>query len=487
MTNKTKYISIIIAAAVITVATGLIVFSTLRDNKQGEIPYIPVEEASPTPPALYEEDEVEEAEATPEPYYPDDEDYPLDEEEDEPERILPELTEGPIRWHTKPTWAFDQVFPFNEGMAAVEIFELSDYHWDFMHILGYMNNIGEIIIPIEHIHYPELYMYRGAPPFSEGRVAVMSVENGGIGVFDTDGNLIVPFYFQWGWTFSEGLMAVRQGGWEFINDQWVDNSRWGFIDRDGNIAIPMEFDYAVNFRGGFAPVMRDGYWGFINTSGEVVIPFIIEVIFNEIGYSIYPRFSEGMVAISTTVIEQNENEEWVYVNRWGFMDMEGNMTIPFQFKWVLDIYNDLAIVAMGGWQDWGLIDCEGNVVLPFEYNWIEIRESGLVYASHREDGHRVYDREGNQIEHPERYESFANLLPLVSFGSGFYEGFAVVQMGGWEDSLDGSRVDNTRWGYADYERNIVVPIVFDEVRSFSEGLAWVRFGNYWGLIQIIDY
>ena len=441
---------------------------------------------------------------------------------------MPELTEGPIRWHIYPTWAFDQVFNFQGGMAGVEYFEQPG-EWGSLHILGYMNALGEIVIPIEHIHYPGHYFYLGAPPFSEARVAIMCNERGGVGVFDTEGNLIVPFYYHGGWAFSEGLMAVNKWGrWELNDDEYVYTTRWGFIDRYGSVIIPLEFDYATDFSEGLALVMRNEYWGVINTSGELVMPFIIQQVFCDNGFLIIPRISDGLVAVSTGGWLENEYGEWINNERWGFMDMEGNMAIPFQFTGVRDFSNGLASVsieyeeenAWGSLIRFGKIDVEGNVVLPFIYDWIDPYWGGAIFASLVGGERRIYDRNGNYIELPGEVgfiypfsEGLAvariiNTLedalwedaswgfidiqgnevisPMFDYAERFSQGFARVRIGGWETAPDGSSVNNARWGFIDREGNIVVPIEFNEVRNFSEWLAWVRIGDYWGLLQIVE-
>jgi len=489
---------------------GAGIFINMSISGQGETIHIYETPEPPTPESDSEEIPIEE---TPEPAHPEYEEY-QDEEESFTERILPELSEGPIRWHIYPTWDFDQVFNFNEGMAGVEYFEVPGI-WDSMHTLGYINRYGEILIPIDHVHEAFHYGYSGAPPFVDGRLALMCQNRGGVGVFDTEGSLVVPFYYRGGWAFSHELLVVLR------------YDRWGFIDRYGNEVIPLKFEDAGRFSEGLAPVMQDGNWGFINTSGEVVISFIIQQAYEEIfGDQITPRFSDGLTAVSTGEREENERGEWVNNIRWGFMDRDGNMAIPFQFTNVRDFSNGLASVSLGGWgveehevwgtqQRWGKIDIAGNVILPFEYTAIHPYVGGALLARGMDSSLRLYDGNGNIIIPPDRYDDIMffseGRAPVRSIGGWddtawgvidiqgneivppvfdavepFTQGFAPVRMGGWETTPDGSHVNNARWGFIDLEGDIVVPIKFDEVRNFSEGLAWVKFEGYWGLIEIVD-
>ena len=517
MKRRKLYIVMIALAVIVTAGTSILAFMILSD--QNEANHTNIEQTNMSP-ALENEEETSPIE-TPEPTYPE-EDCQPDEypqlEEPLPERVLPELSEGLIRWHIYPTWNFDQVFNFSEGMAGVEYFEIPGI-WDSLHTLGYMNRYGEIIIPIDHVHEAFHYGYMGAPPFIDGRLALMCQNRGGVGVYSIEGNLIVPFNFHGGWAFSHGLLAVHRS---YPTELGLSYNRAGFIDREGNVVIPFEFDEAMPFSEGRAAVKRDGYWGFIDTAGEVVIPFIIQPAYDDgHGWPIIPRFSNGLVAVSTGERGTNEYGEWVDNVHWGFMDREGNMAIPFQFTDVRNFSNGLASVGIGYesiWGNrtvWGKIDIVGNIILPFEYVALHPYIGGAIYALCMASTSRLYDGNGNIIIPSGRYGDIHLIneerVAVRTIGSWndtvwgfvdiqgneiippqfdaveqFTQGFAPVRMGGWETTHDGNRVDNSRWGLIDLEGNIVVPIEFDEVRNFSEGLAWVRFEGYWGLIKIVE-
>ncbi|MCL2422124.1 MAG: WG repeat-containing protein, partial [Defluviitaleaceae bacterium] len=453
-------------------------------------------------------------------YEPSDEENELYEED-----ILPvdavEFPNDTISWLIEPMWDFDAVFNFRGGMAGVEYFE--DGNWESTHILGYVNNRGEIVIPLEHRHAPAMYSYRGAPPFSEGLVAIHSADHDAVGIFDTYGNLVVPFYYDWAWAFSEGLVAVRQGGWEETDEGWVDTGRWGFINSTGEVVIPIQFEYAADFSEGLAPVMQDGYWGYINTSGEVVIPFTKTVARDEArGDPLVPRFSEGLAPISTGDWEPDEDGRWINNIRWGFIDQTGNMAIPFIYNAVSIFSEGLAAVMGGDWQTgvyWGFVDSAGNEVVAPVYEWVSHFSYGRAIV--RDQDWRtmgVIDRQGNYIVPFGRYRTIRQFSQglaavdggywdedgeFVSRGWGFidvygkevipftydlagefFEGFAAVGIDAVGRIGEGQRFDSGRWGFIDREGNVVVPIIFDEVRDFSEGIAWVRQGDLWGLLQV---
>jgi len=398
----------------------------------------------------------------------------------------------------EPTWEFDQVFDFSEGMAAVEIFAEGDWEWEPDHILGYMNSQGEIVIPIEYRHVPEMYAYLGAPPFSDGLVIVHSLDHDGVGIFDLDGRLVVPFQHDWGWTFSEGRAIISNwelgtsvidstgeivvpfGRYSVISDfseglaavnagDW-NVGRWGFIDRAGDELIPAEFQEAGNFSEGLAPVMRNNQWGFIDANGEVIIPFqfdsyIVMGMWED--EAVPPGFFEGRAAIwQVELVPNHFGGGYFPSRRWGFIDRENNAVSPFAFDWVTNFSEGRAVVH--DQQGMGVIDLGGALVVPFgRYGHINsFSESRAAVMTGSWDNPRwgFIDRLGEEI-----------ILPQYTEVHDFSEGLAAVNIGTW---------DNPRWGFIDTDGNVVVPFEYDEVRSFSEGLAWVRSGNLWGLLQI---
>jgi len=338
------------------------------------------------------------------------------------------LTNSSVRWVVEPIWEFDAVFDFNEGMAAVEYYDRDAelIHWDFEHILGYVNRFGELVIPVEFRHWPGFYSHRGAPPFSHGRVALQSNEHGGVGIFDTHGNLIVPFEFADAWIFSEGLMAVREQAVQNEDGRWTQGL-WGYINIYGEIVIPFQFPYATAFHDGMAAVLRDSLWGFIDQTGELVIPHQFNFLQGQADSFFVPTFSEGLAAINT------DTDTWHWGNNnWGYIDKSGYMVIPPVFR---DAQNFRGGVA--------------SVFCP------------------ESDQQQYIDTLGNFVSEEYAHAAWQALEPAPPYLSRIF--------------VDGM------WGFIDQNDNVIVPIEFDEVRDFSEGLAWVRQGRFWGIIEIVKY
>ena len=390
---------------------------------------------------------------------------PTDDRASEHEDLYPPLaialTDPQVRWVVEPLWAFDDVFEFNEGMAGVEYYDHETVDWDHEeHILGYVNRYGEIVIPIVHRHWRGFYSHRGAPPFSHGLVAVQSNEYNGVYIFDAYGNLLVPFSFADAWMFSEGLMAVLAPAvWDEAGNWYNAGPGWGFIDTTGELVIDFQFDYASNFHEGKAAVWSDDRrsMGFIDTSGELVIDF---------QFTFASSFNDGRAAVLSDE------------RRWGFIDHTGEVVIPFQFNSLTGqgdssftprFSEGLAAVNIDETWDldasntWGYINIYGEMVIPAIYSHAMNFSNGFAWVLHNEYGWGIIDKEGKFT---------------------IRESPALIQRN--NDSALTPVQRKGLWGFQNEEGTVVVPIEFCEVRNFSEGLAWVRQGRWWGIIEIVD-
>jgi hypothetical protein len=123
-----------------------------------------------------------------------------------------------------------------------------------------------------------------------------------------------------------------------------------YINEAHEIVIPAIFNDARPFRDGFAAVDIGSHnisdslppteprWGLINTRGEIAIPFE----YSGVGFFFmkwspdipFPR-ANGFVAMSTGRWEQVSEDEWVDNTRWGFVDINGEVAVPFEYSHIM--------------------------------------------------------------------------------------------------------------------------------------------------------
>jgi predicted small lipoprotein YifL len=319
--------------------------------------------------------------------------------------------------------------------------------------------------------------------------------------------------------FSGGLARVASGNWArghlFNIDDRMHN-RAGFINVAGETTIPLIYQNVGNFDGGVT-------WGVLPGGGSV--------IFNTNGHVTYELptgvniawvdFSEGLFI---TAMSNDDPEQGLLGSRYGVTDMFGREVVTPMYDVVWPFVNGYARVGgpgaagMGGGGFWGLIDTEGSEVIPPDrFNDIGNVSEGFftagIAANNRGYNRALFDLDGNEIIPFETYLEiglfsgglalvrgaerdgyrfgFVNTLgeaviPLLySHAFPFNEGLAAVSTGG--ESFPASRaLDDagmlyihadaeigSEWGFIDGTGKVVVPLQYNEVRSFSGGLAAV--------------
>jgi len=220
----------------------------------------------------------------------------------------------------------------------------------------------------------------------------------------------------------------------------VSDSKWGFIDRTGKFVIAPQFDYVAPFEDGISKV------GFIDGQRELYI--------DETGRSLFPAHTvlgsfddHGLAMTADYAGFHNGYDVYTY----NFVNRNGELVSDVPLAGAGEFTEGYAAANMGGkskrmWGaprggKWGFIDTGGNWVI----------DSTFSYA-----------------------------LP-------FSDGYAGVAVGGVSspDDPDGASIfpRGAKWGFIDKTGAVVIKPQFQEVGSFSNGLAPAKSNNKWGLID----
>ncbi|MBW4839087.1 MAG: WG repeat-containing protein [Paenibacillaceae bacterium] len=246
---------------------------------------------------------------------------------------------------------------------------------------------------------------------------------------------------------SEVVFGCARGG--YYIDRYVysdgysvsiENERFGFIDQAGGLVIPHTYAYARNFSEGLAAVQSaDSHkWGYINKQGEVVIP---------LAYDRAEPFSDGRGAVKDSK-----------TGKWGFVDSNGKVVIPFT-------YEDVNLFAYGTTEAqknglWGIIDPAGKTIVPFKFTEAPVF-GDCVKSPYR--GEYYTFRLIDHVAHTNTVSMFSK--PGKKF---IVQGADSILSP--EDGL--IRVErNNKFGYVDLSGKAVIPLKYDQLEPFSEGLA----------------
>lgn len=208
----------------------------------------------------------------------------------------------------------------------------------------------------------------------------------------------------------------------------VQKGKYGYIDHEGKVVIRPQFIWADDFWHGLATAYVCGRAVSVDTSGNL-LPFR-----TAIDGQLKPR-------------EAGEKS--------GFIDASGQFRIAPIFDEVLPFSEGLAAVRDG--EKWGFIDTSGHLVISPKFK--------AAY----------YFREGVSA-----IESDAGDVLIDTSGKVLASGFNVTELVA-EGRVPATRKEKS--GYLDLLGKIAIPLVYDGVMAFSEGLAAVEKGNVWGYVN----
>lgn len=132
--------------------------------------------------------------------------------------------------------AFEDIFPFSEGVARVAYNTYHDYLW------ARKISVKELEEKLDKNYFK---------PFLQE----LSQWETLWGYMNSEGKQIVIFAYDNASDFHEGVAAVSKDG------------SWGYIDKNENIIIPFCFDWADPFEDGFARVLFAGLYYIIDKDG----------------------------------------------------------------------------------------------------------------------------------------------------------------------------------------------------------------------------
>jgi hypothetical protein len=245
----------------------------------------------------------------------------------------------------------------------------------------------------------------------------------------------IPFqdHGKWGYLSGAGIVIAARFDFAgpFTADGAVvcDSAHCGLIDKNGKFIsrtwLPHRRLFPQHFSEGLSPAVEDGKWGYVDRERKVVIPFQFE--------HAHP-FQGGMARV-------------VLDKKTFFIDKQGKRITP-SFDWAYDFHEGLAAVEVG--DKVGYIRRDGTFAIPPVHK----RASGIDFAEGlvaiRVKGKAGFmDRKGKIVIQPKYDNAYA-----------FSNGLAPVELEG-------------KWGYVDKAGNLAIPIQYQYAQMFSEGVASV--------------
>ena len=272
------------------------------------------------------------------------------------------------------------------------------------------------------------------PPFTDtdassvGKLLAVYDETGLSGVLRVaDGKLILPIAYQALSVCEDSIIALDERSALFT-----------VLDFDGRELLPPTYpDLRCPVQGLAIFTDEQGLQGVMNRKGEVVVaPH----------YSGIEDFQGAMAAVEKD-------------GRFGLINSQGEEVVAPQYASAAAFANGFAMLQREDMQR-ALVNDKGEFVLPFaEDAWVLAGDEDWVIAQ----------QDGRQTMKNTQGETLFTFSGSISDYSPEVGLFSL-----WQDDKN---------GFVDATGKEVVPLVYDEVEGFSEGLAAVRVGDKWGYVN----
>jgi hypothetical protein len=217
-----------------------------------------------------------------------------------------------------------------------------------------------------------------------------------------------------------------------------DGGLWGYATASG-VIIPPQFKYAAGFSGGVANVCTVEVCGLIDTKGKLVTPLVDRQTAH-----FGNHYSEGLGVFFKD-------------DKWGYVDLAGNIVIPLKFKFAGPFDKGMARVLLNGKSFF--INHSGERVTPEFDGAFDFGEDLAAVMMGDKVGY--VRRDGSLAVQP-KYQGTSGIQ--------FSEGLVPVR-------------SEKKVGFIDTTGSLVIKPAYDDAYPFSEGRATVRVGDRWGFID----
>lgn len=241
-------------------------------------------------------------------------------------------------------------------------------------------------------------------------------------IVDIGGSVITP-------SLTIGQNQFFKGGFSRISE----NGKVGVVDILGRVRIPCIYDRVYDLKDGYAKVGQDtcshglNKYGVVDDRGNLIIPCV---------YDGLSDFKEGL---TIALLDR----------KFGFLNQSGQVVIGFDYDFAKSFENGYAIVAKAN--RYGVIDKNGRVVIPLVYDHLKRLDNTLFMANKNLAWGIVNAKGDTQVSFT--YSSMT-VLPESDF--------VAVQR-------------ENRWGVINKNGEMVLPVKYNEIVSYSEGLFVVNF------------
>ena len=288
-------------------------------------------------------------------------------------------------------------------------------------------------------------------------------EKGKLGLVDLQGKTVLaptfnsieekqPYFFACSKTkgcsvYNGNLQLVLKGDYNSIElgceGQFIveKNGKYGVVSEKGTIILPLKYSFINSNKNGYTVTLNDKT-GLFNSEGKEIIPISYRWIYTD---------DIDEIDDNIPIVAKLNGKE-------GYINTKNEWVIPPTYRDAFAFRQGLAKVRE--MRDYIYINLKGEpVIQDFDAYVIDPSDNTYIVGVRKECKYMVYDLNGNLLD---TYNLLRN---------------------NWSDDAIFAVKKGGKWGYIDGYGKVIIPLEYEEVRNFSEGLAAVRKDGKWGYIN----
>ena len=161
---------------------------------------------------------------------------------------------------TEEAYYYPDLRPFNQGLAPVCVVRTDYQTWEATRQWGFVDKSGKFVIQPAYANFRVADIYGDYEVFGVTGLAMVENAAGRWGAIDKTGATVIPFQYDYLYTYAFGLAAFEQDG------------KWGFLDENAEVAIPAQYQQTTGFSDNGYAVVYDGTTASLIDSRGQAIP-----------------------------------------------------------------------------------------------------------------------------------------------------------------------------------------------------------------------
>lgn len=379
--------------------------------------------------------------------------------------------------------------------------------------------------------------------FQNGFIKVGNNKANNFGIFDEQGNVIVPQIMK-----SIAINRSKQATYFICR---ADNGIYGLVDQFGKTVLPFVYNYIDQVSEGFVYAKTYSGWGVVDLTGLPIVPFGTLDDADEKrkrSFITTKQFFQGRM-IATAKASDGGKEgvldtkgNWVIMPKYesisrvdtnqsyivSILDPQNNMRVKYSVidyagkNMIPPIYSSIStqgknyIVADGFspygddfsdladedfWdeldeaveqkkvtQKWGMLSNTGSVIIPIKHQYIASSSDNQIAMVEFEDAAAdknaklnkgLYDHKGKMLLNLSQYDAY--VYDSVKLKTKPKKDYRILYPYYADGLINVGKAG--KWGYLDKTGKIVIPFQYDMASAFYNGVALVKKGNDWEYIN----